>query len=99
MDGSLPEECTYAPLYCATSSPNTNTLSFCSISSAMASFNASLTVISLVPLGVAYPLHLTIDGTEAVARSEGRRAGAGLGADNSRAAGRRSLEADIAANV
>jgi hypothetical protein len=45
--------CTYAPLYCATSSPSTKTLSFCSISSAMASFKASRTVISLAPLDAA----------------------------------------------
>ena len=45
---------THAPLYCATSSPKTNTLSFCSSSSASASLSASLTVYSFVPLGVAY---------------------------------------------
>jgi len=44
---------THAPLYWATSSPRTKTLSFLSISSAMASFRASLTVISLTPPWVA----------------------------------------------
>ena len=39
-----------------------NTLSFCSSSSANASFSASRTVISFVPLGVAYLLVFAIDG-------------------------------------
>lgn len=51
-------------MYCATSSPNTNTLEFASISSAMASFSASRTVISFPPLGVAYVLHLETAGAE-----------------------------------
>jgi hypothetical protein len=75
----------YAPLYCATSSPSTKTLSFCSISSAMASFSASRTVISFCP--DAYPLRATNDGVRAGARNAGRKA--------RRAAGRRSREAAI----
>ena len=47
---------TNAPLYCATSSPSTKTLGSDSSSSANASFRASLTATSLVPLGVAYVL-------------------------------------------
>jgi hypothetical protein len=85
------QKATYAPLYCATSSPSTKTLSFCSISSAIASFSASRTVISLVPL--AYPLLLAIDGKTAVARNAGRRAGVGRDADSTRDAGRKNLEA------
>ena len=57
---------TYAPLYWATSSPNTNTFSFDSSSSARASFNASRTASSFTPLGVAYLLLLTIVGNEIV---------------------------------
>ena len=41
---------TYAPLYCATSSPNTNTFSFADNSSTSASFSASRTVISFCAL-------------------------------------------------
>jgi hypothetical protein len=85
---------TYAPLYCATSSPSTKTLSFCSISSAIASLSASRTVISLLPPDDAYPLLPTIDGIAAVARNAGRNAG--RAADRARVAGRRSLEAAIA---
>ena len=57
---------TYAPLYCATSSPSTNTFSFDSSSSARASFSASLTATSLTPLGVAYLLLFTARGNEVV---------------------------------
>ena len=57
---------TYAPLYCATSSPSTNTFSFDSSSSARASFSASLTATSFTPLGVAYLLLFTARGNEAV---------------------------------
>ena len=89
---------TYAPLYCATSSPSTKTLSFASISSAMASLSASRTVISLVP-----PLEaclLVIDGVTAAGRKAGRKAGAaGRAAESTRLAGRRSLEAAIGAAV
>jgi hypothetical protein len=85
---------TYAPLYCATSSPSTKTLSFCSISSAMASLSASRTVISFWP--DAYPLLATIDGVRAAARKAGRNAG--RDADESRReAGRRSREEAIVA--
>jgi hypothetical protein len=76
---------TYAPLYCATSSPSTNTLSFASISSAMASFRASRTVISFWP--VAYDLRAN-DGVRAGARNAGRKAAR-------REAGRRSRAAAI----
>jgi hypothetical protein len=81
----------YAPLYCATSSPSTKTLSFCSISSAMASFSASRTVISFCP--EAYPLR-AIDGVMAAARNAGRKAGRGAD-ETRREAGRRSREAAI----
>ena len=86
---------TYAPLYCATSSPSTKTLSFASISSAMASFSASRTVISLAPPSEAYLL-ATRDGVIAAGRNAGRKAGAAeREADSRREAGRRSLEAAI----
>ncbi len=74
--GCLRGKCrsTYAPLYCATSSPNTKTLSFDSSSSANASFSASLTATSLTPLGVAYRLRFTMAGIEAeVGRMEAVR--------------------------
>lgn len=87
---------TYAPLYCATSSPRTKTLSFRSISSAMASLSASRTVISFWP--DAYPL-LAIDGVAAAARKAGRKAGAGRVDAIRREAGRRSLEAAIVRGV
>src|SRR4051812_3216821 len=90
---------TYAPLYCATSSPSTKTFSFCSISSAIASFRASRTVISLAPLDDAYPRLFAIDGIAAVARNAGRKVGAGREADTRRAAGRKSLEAAIAVAI
>lgn len=90
---------TYAPLYCATSSPSTKTLSFCSISSAIASLRASRTVNSFVPLDDAYPRLLAIDGMAAVARKVGRNVGAGLEADTRRVAGRKSLAAAIAVNL
>ena len=57
---------THAPLYCATSSPSTNTLSFASSSSESASFSASRTATSLTPLGVAYLLLLIVAGNESV---------------------------------
>ena len=85
---------TYAPLYCATSSPSTKTLSFRSISSAMASFSASRTVISFWP--DAYPL-LAIDGVRAATRKAGRKAG--LDDESRREAGRRTLEAAIVSDV
>lgn len=87
---------TYAPLYCATSSPSTKTLSFRSISSAMASLSASRTVISFCP--DAYPL-LAIDGVRAAARKAGRKAGACRVEAMRREAGRRSLEAAIVCDV
>lgn len=50
-----------------------NTFSFCSSSSAKASFRASRTVISLTPLGVAYLRLFAIDGkNEAVGESVDR---------------------------
>lgn len=61
----------------------------------MASFNASLTVISFVPLGVAYCLR-AIDGVAAVGRSTVRGARVGLEAESRRLAGRRRREADMA---
>ena len=61
----LDRDHTHAPLYCATSSPSTNTLSLASSSSANASFRASLTATSLTPLGVAYCLLFVIAGNEA----------------------------------
>lgn len=84
-------------MYCATSSPSTKTLSFASISSAMASLRASRTVISLVAPSEAYLLAV-IEGVTAAGRKAGRKAGAaGREADSRRAAGRRSLEAAIGA--
>jgi len=70
------------------------TLSFCSSSSASASFNASRTVISLTPLGVAYLLVFAIDGSgKAVGRKEGLVvAAAGRVEDSSREAGRSMRE-------
>lgn len=59
---------TYAPLYCATSSPSMKTLSLDSSSSASASFRASLTATSFVPLGVAYLLLLARFGKDATGR-------------------------------
>lgn len=82
---------TYAPLYCATSSPRINTFSFCSISSAIASFSASRTVISLTP--DAYPRRANV-GRAAVLRNALR--GAGRAAAAMRQAGLNSLEAAIA---
>lgn len=63
MQGLVLEH-TYAPLYCATSSPSTKTLSFDSSSSASASFNASRTATSLILLGVAYLLRSTLAGND-----------------------------------
>jgi len=101
MLGKFPEtqlgtwKTTYAPLYCATSSPSTKTLSFASISSAMASFSASRTVISFVAPSDAYLLP-TIEGVTGATRKAGRKAGAaGREADSSREAGRKSFEAAI----
>ena len=59
---------THAPLYCATSSPSTNTLSFASSSSASASFNASLTVYSFDPVSVAYFLLVGNDSADVTGR-------------------------------
>lgn len=89
---------TYAPLYCATSSPSINTFSLPSSSSANASFNASLTVISFVPLGVAYCLELDATGIEAAkGRSAGlRKAVSGLEPERSLDVGRSRWEATMA---
>ena len=59
---------THAPLYCATSSPRTKTLSLASSSSANASLSASLTATSLTPLGVAYFRLLPKSGNDAAGR-------------------------------
>ena len=88
---------TYAPLYWATSSPSTNTLSFDSSSSARASLRASLTAISLTPLGVAYLLLDTIVGIEIVG-CKTDRVGVMKGGRR-REAGRRSREATMAKTV
>jgi hypothetical protein len=63
---------TYAPLYCATSSPRMKTFSLASSSSANASFRASLTVYSLVPAGVAYVRIRGAEGIEAAGKKDGR---------------------------
>jgi hypothetical protein len=65
---------THAPLYCATSSPSTKTLSFPSSSSANASFSASLTVYSLKPLCEAYVLLVKGIDVKARGRADGRAA-------------------------
>ena len=88
---------THAPLYCATSSPSTKTFGLDSISSAIASFRASLTVISLLPLSEAYVLHLDTAGAETLwkvdlGRAEGEER-------RSWAAGRRRREPTMAACV
>ena len=62
----------------------------------MASLSASRTVISFWP--EAYAL-LAIDGVRAAARKAGRKAGAGREAVRRREAGRRSLEATMAAII
>lgn len=84
----------YAPLYWATSSPSTNTLSFDASSSARASFKASLTATSFTPLGVAYLLLLfKVVGNEAVG-GKTDRGGARKGREcaRRREAGRRRRE-------
>ena len=87
----------YAPLYWATSSPSTNTLSFDSSSSARASLRASLTASSLTPLGVAYLLLETIVGIEVVG-CKMDRVGVMKG-ERRREAGRRRREATMAKTV
>lgn len=91
---------TYAPLYWATSSPSTNTLSLDWSSSARASFRASLTATSFTPLGVAYLLRFAFGGNEA----EGCRTvrvGATKGREDARRreAGRRRREVTMARAV
>ena len=91
---------TYAPLYWATSSPSTNTLSFDASSSARASLRASLTATSFTPLGVAYLLLFAIVGKEAVG-CETDRGGAMKGREcaRRREAGRRRREVTMARAV
>ena len=84
---------TYAPLYCATSSPRMKTLSLLSSSSANASFRASLTVYSFDPAGVAY-VRIRGEEEEAAGRKEDLR-GTTPRCDNRREAGLRSREAAI----
>lgn len=84
---------TYAPLYWATSSPSTKTLSLDSSSSANASFKASLTATSFTPLGVAYSLRLTRLGNETLGcRDDWVGAVQGREAERRREAGRRRRE-------
>jgi hypothetical protein len=85
---------THAPLYCATSSPRTNTFSLLSNSSANASFKASRTVYSF-PAGVAYVRILGSVGTEAAGRKDERTEGESGRFVRTREAGRKSLEATI----
>lgn len=80
------------PLYCATSSPKTNTFGFDSNSSAKASFNASLTVYSLTPLSFAYPLLCTIAGTRGKDWKALLATGRAAADDTSREAGRKSRD-------
>lgn len=88
---------TYAPLYWATSSPSTNTLSFDASSSARASFKASLTATSFTPLGVAYLLLFKVVGNEVVG-SKTDRGGAVQGREcaRRREVGRRRREGTMA---
>lgn len=87
---------TYAPLYCATSSPSTKTLSFDSSSSASASFNASRTATSLTPLGEAYLLRSTLADNDEVGRKVDL-VEAVRGTENSREVGRRMRESTMTA--
>ena len=88
---------THAPLYWATSSPSTKTLSLASSSSASASFKASLTATSFTPLGVAYLLALTSVGNEAAGwRADLLGLMKGRGVERRREAGRRRREATMA---
>lgn len=84
---------TYAPLYWATSSPNTKTLLLDSNSSARASLRASRTATSFTPLGVAYRLRPKSVGNGAV---DGMKdfvgATNGRGAESNREAGRKRRE-------
>jgi hypothetical protein len=71
------------------------TLSFFSISSAIASFRASRTVISFVPLTDAERLHRDKVGAVGVGENLGRLVGTGLHERRILGAGRTILEADI----
>ncbi len=87
---------TYAPLYCATSSPSTNTLSFDSSSSASASLSASRTATSLTPLGEAYLLLGIIDARGVLGLSSCRLGAVkGLRDESKRAVGRSSRAATM----
>lgn len=90
---------TYAPLYWATSSPNTKTLSLDSNSSASASLRASRTATSLTPLGVAYRLRPKYAGNKAVGCvKDFVGASKGRGAESNREAGRTRREATMTEN-
>ena len=86
----------YAPLYCATSSPRINVFGLLSSSSARASFNASRTVTSLVPLSVAYPRARRIEGAQADFWKVERKGVAESRDESRRAAGRKCRGAAIA---
>ena len=74
-----------------------NTFSLLSSSSASASLRASLTVYSLGPVGVAYARIRGVE-NESAGRKDDRDAARDL-CDNSRPAGRKSLEAAIPGRV
>jgi hypothetical protein len=74
-----------------------NTFSLLSSSSASASLRASLTVYSFGPVGVAYARIRGVE-KEGAGRKDDRGAARGL-CDNSRPAGRKSLEAAIPGRV
>lgn len=72
-------------------------MSFCSSSSASASFRASLTATSFTPLGVAYLLLLTVVGNDAVDwRMDWLGDRMGRGAERQRKDGRKRRETTIA---
>ena len=89
----------YAPLYCATSSPKMKVLWLLSSSSASASFSASRTVTSLVPVSVAYPRKRRIEGAHAVWEKAGRRGAEERREESRRAAGRKSRGAAMVGTV
>lgn len=78
-----------------------NTFGFTSISSAMASFNASRTVNSFAPAGVAYPLLLDIhdDVVGAIDLCAVLKEVEVRGVESWRSAGRSNREADMAGEM
>lgn len=86
----------YAPLYCATSSPRMKVCWLLSNSSAKASFRASRTATSLVPLSDAYPRARKIDGAQDLVKA-GRIGVNARREESNRDAGRKSRGAAMAA--